>query len=257
MKVVILAGGFGSRLSEETDIRPKPMVEIGGKPIIWHIMKYYSHYGINEFYILCGYKSSILKNYFYNYLNNNSDFSIDLRNNSIKYLIKKAEPWKVTLLDTGEHTMTGGRLNRVKEYIDEDENFCMTYGDGLSTVNIEELIKFHKSHNKKVTMTTVLPQGKYGIVSINDNKEIFEFEEKPNEHKGWINGGFFVLNKSALEYVSKDEDVWEQDALKLLSAEKELKAFEHKGFWKAMDTQKDKVYLEELWKNNNAPWKKW
>jgi glucose-1-phosphate cytidylyltransferase len=254
MKAVILAGGLGTRLSEETQFLPKPMIEIGGKPIIWHIMKIYSHHGINEFIICCGYKGYIIKEYFANYFLHMADVTIDLEDNSIKILNKSAEPWKITLVDTGEETQTGGRLKRIANYIDDD--FCMTYGDGLSAVDIKKLIEFHKSHKKIATITAVKPPGRFGAIELKGN-EINSFVEKPQGDGGWINGGFFVLNPKVFNYINDDKTLWEKEPLEELSNEKQIHAFMHDGFWQPMDTLRDKRYLETLWESKAAPWKCW
>ena len=257
MKAVILAGGIGSRISEESLIRPKPMVEIGGKPILWHIMKIYSFYGINDFIICCGYKGEMIKEFFVNYFTRNSDFTINIKNQDITVHRKTSEDWNVTLVDTGADSMTGGRLNRVKKFLKDEENFCLTYGDGLANVNIKRLLEFHKRHKKKATLTTVLPPGRFGMIKYdNKNKVVNSFVEKPSGDGSWINGGYFVLNKKVLGLVSKDSDIWEKKPLEKLAREKQLVAFEHKGFWKAMDTLKDKTVLEDMWKSNPL-WKVW
>lgn len=254
MKAVILAGGLGSRISEESINRPKPMIEIGGKPVIWHIMKIYSHYGINEFIICCGYKGYVIKEYFANYFLHMSDVTIDMANNSIDVHHKKAELWKVTLIDTGENTQTGGRLKRVKDYLDSD--FCMTYGDGVSSIDIGALIDFHRTHGKLATMTAVQPPGRFGALQMDGNR-VNSFIEKPQGDGGKINGGFFVLNPKVLDLIEGDETFWERRPLELLAAQDELHAFSHQGFWQPMDTMRDKTYLEELWDSGNAPWKLW
>ena len=257
MKVVILAGGFGTRLSEETGIRPKPLVEIGGKPILWHIMKIYSSHGINEFIICCGYKGHVIKEYFSNYFIQWSDITFDLKNNKTIVHQTNTEPWKVTLVNTGENTMTGGRLKRVKDFIG-DETFCFTYGDGVSDINITELIKFHSDQKTIATMTAVLPVGRFGAINIDSNQnKITSFKEKPRGDGAWINGGFFILEPSVIDYISEDATVWEQEPLMKLSHEGMLSAFKHSGFWQPMDTLRDKMYLEDLWKSGKAPWKKW
>jgi glucose-1-phosphate cytidylyltransferase len=254
MKAVILAGGLGTRISEESASKPKPMIEIGGKPILWHIMKLYSANGINDFIICCGYKGYLVKEYFANYFLHMSDVTIDMVKNSIEVHEKKAEPWKVTLVDTGESTQTGGRLKRIAEYVDGD--FCMTYGDGVGSINIRELIKFHKSHGLLATMTAVQPPGRFGALYIKDN-QIQSFLEKPQGDGGWINGGFFVLNPKVFDLIDDDETIWERKPLEALAKEKQLQAFFHKGFWQPMDTLRDKNHLEDLWVNNQAPWKVW
>tara|TARA_Y100000389_G_scaffold46260_2_gene41183 strand:+ start:4510 stop:5295 length:786 start_codon:yes stop_codon:yes gene_type:complete len=259
MKVVILAGGFGTRISEETILKPKPLIEIGNYPIIWHIMKIFSFYGFNEFIICCGYKGYMIKDYFINYINYYNDIDINFTNNSIKINKLKKINWKIKLIDTGENTYTGGRLLRIKKYLNKDKNFFMTYGDGVSDVNISELYKFHKKHKKYATVTAVKPNGRYGILDINEknNNSVKSFIEKPSGDKNWINGGFFVLNKKIFNYLKSDEDIWEQGPLQKLSRDEQLFSFKHKGFWKAMDTLNDKNYLNQLWKTKLAPWKMW
>jgi glucose-1-phosphate cytidylyltransferase len=256
MKAIILAGGFGTRISEETLVKPKPMIEIGGKPILWHIMKIYSFYGINEFIICCGYKGYIIKEYFANYFLHMSDVTFDMEKNIMNVHQHHAEPWRVTLVDTGDNTMTGGRLKRVSKYINDDDIFCMTYGDGLGNVNIAELIDFHKKNNVKATLTSTSPPGRFGVLDINDQK-VKSFTEKPAGDGGKINGGFFVLNSSALEYIEDDNVVWEREPLERLALEGNLAAYPHTGFWQPMDTLRDKIYLEELWNSGKAPWKVW
>jgi len=255
MKAVILAGGLGTRLSEETHSRPKPMVEIGGKPILWHIMKSYSAYGINEFIICCGYKGYMIKEYFNNYFLHNSDVSFSLTDNSFHIIEQRAEPWKVTLVDTGELTMTGGRLKRVQKYLD-DEPFCFTYGDGLIDMNIKELIDFHQKNNTLATVTAVYPPGRFGALAIKDNK-VSSFQEKPQGDGAMINGGYFVLSPKVIELIDGDETVWEEKPLKTLTKQAQLSAFQHEGFWRPMDTLRDKVYLEDLWNQGKAFWKSW
>lgn len=255
MKVVILAGGLGTRISEETMIRPKPMVEIGGKPILWHIMKIYSAHGINEFIICLGYKGYMIKEYFANYFLHMSDVTFDMTKNEMEIHGHSAEPWRVTLIDTGEETMTGGRLKRVAEYLD-DEDFCFTYGDGLSNVNIGQKIEFHRSQGTMATLTAVQPPGRFGSLDLAENK-IVGFQEKPQGDGGWINGGFFVLSSKVLDYIADDETVWERDPMERLAAEGNLSAFLHRGFWQPMDTMRDKILLEELWDSGQAPWKIW
>ena len=257
MKAVILAGGLGTRLSEETSLRPKPMVEIGGKPILWHIMKIYSHYGINEFVICCGYKGYVIKEYFANYFLHMSDVTFDMTNNNMDVHQQSAEPWKVTLVDTGENTMTGGRLGRVAPFLNDEESFCLTYGDGLSSVNIGELIEFHKNHGLLATLTATYPPGRFGALNIEDDSKITTFTEKPKGDGGMINGGFFVLSKKVLDLIGGDDEVWEQAPLKALAKDGQLKAFKHDGFWQPMDTLRDKLYLEHLWDSGDAPWKVW
>lgn len=253
---VILAGGFGTRLSEETSTTPKPLVEIGGKPILWHIMKLYSHYGINKFIICAGYKGYKIKEYFANYSLHLSDVTFNLQDDSIEIHKKSVEPWIVTVIDTGENTMTGGRLNRVKAYIQES-NFCMTYGDGVSDVNIIHVIDSHLKNNKVATVTAVQPAGRFGALEINNYNTVTGFVEKPHGDGGWINGGFFVLNKKIFEHLHNDEDVFEQGPLRTVAALGELNAYLHNGFWQPMDTLRDKILLEQLWLDKNAPWRKW
>jgi glucose-1-phosphate cytidylyltransferase len=254
MKAVLLAGGLGTRISEEIASRPKPMIEVGGKPIIWHIMKMYAAHGINEFIVCCGYKGYVIKEYFANYFLHQSDVTIDMATNNIEVHHKKAEPWKITLVDTGEETQTGGRLKRVADYVDGD--FCMTYGDGVGSVDLTGLLKFHVSHGKLATMTAVQPPGRFGALQLNGNK-IESFVEKPQGDGGWINGGFFVLNPKVLEQISSDNTLWEQEPLRNLAKQGELQAFFHSGFWQPMDTLRDKTHLESLWATGKAPWKMW
>ncbi len=257
MKAVILAGGLGTRLSEETSHKPKPMVEIGGMPVLWHIMKSYSFHGVNDFIICCGYKGYVIKEYFANYFLHRSDVTFDIKNNSMKVHLEHAEPWKVTLVDTGQNTMTGGRLKRVSSYIDQEDSFCFTYGDGLSDINITELISFHKSHNKKATLTSVNPIGRFGVLEINDKNSVTSFIEKPKGDDNKINAGFFVLSPSVLNNIKDDSTVWEQLPLEELAKEGELMSYSHNGFWHPMDTLRDKNYLENLWSSDAAPWKSW
>ena len=254
MKVLILAGGFGSRLSEETDAKPKPMVEIGGKPILWHIMKIYSAYGFNDFVILLGYKGYVIKEYFANYFLHNSDVTIDLQSNKMEVHNNTSEPWKVTLLDTGLNTMTGGRIKRAKKFI--DGTFLLTYGDGVSNVDINKLVEFHRSHGKKATLTAVKPTARFGGLKFNGDN-VSEFSEKPQSGEGWINGGFFVLEPEVLDYISNDKTVWEREPLENLAKENELMAYKHTGFWQCMDTLREKNYLNELYNSGNAPWVVW
>jgi glucose-1-phosphate cytidylyltransferase len=256
MKVVILAGGFGSRLSEETDIKPKPMVNIGGKPILWHIMKTYSSYGFNEFVILLGYKGYVFKEYFSNYFLHQSDVTIDLKDNNIEIHRNFSEPWKITLLDTGINTLTGGRIKRAKNYIN-NETFFLTYGDGLSDVNIDQLLKNHQKQNNLLTMTAVQPMGRYGSLKIDDEDKVTSFLEKPLGDGSWINGGFFVCEPSVIDYIENDQSIFEQKPLMNLAKNNQLNAFKHNGFWACMDTLRDKNYLLELWNNKKAPWKVW
>lgn len=256
MKAVILAGGLGTRLSEETAVRPKPMVEIGGKPILWHIMKMYSAHGINDFVICCGYKGYVIKEYFANYFLHMSDVTFNMRENRMEVHHKRAEPWNVTLVDTGDASMTGGRLKRVANYVKEDEAFLFTYGDGVADVDIKASIDFHKSHGKLATLTATFPPGRFGALDI-QNKQIRSFKEKPKGDGAMINGGFFVLSPKVIELINNDATTWEQEPLNTLAAQGELMAFEHPGFWQPMDTLRDKHYLESLWESGKAPWKIW
>ena len=256
MKAVILAGGLGTRLSEETVSRPKPMVEIGGKPILWHIMKMYSSHGINDFIICCGYKGYVIKEYFANYFLHMSDVTFDMKANNMKVHNERAESWKVTLVDTGDNSMTGGRLLRVKDYLKDEESFCFTYGDGVGDIDISGLIKFHSKHNKLATLTSVSSPGRFGALEIKDDL-ITNFTEKPKGDGGKINGGFFVLDPKVLNYIEGDNTIWEKEPLTTLALEKELMAYDHEGFWQPMDTLRDKMNLEDLWLSNTAPWKSW
>jgi len=256
MKAVILAGGLGTRISEETDVKPKPMVEIGGKPILWHIMKLYSAHGVNDFIICCGYKGYVIKEYFANYFLHMSDVTFDMANNTMKVHNQNAEPWRVTLVDTGDDTLTGGRLKNVGEFLKGSSAFCFTYGDGLSNVNISESIEYHKSHGKLVTITSVLPPGRYGALD-QDGERVTGFVEKPRGDGGRMNGGFFVLSTGALEYISGSNASWEADTLPIIAKKNEVMAYEHNGFWQPMDTLRDKNYLEDLWVSNKAEWKIW
>lgn len=256
MKAVILAGGLGTRLSEETHLKPKPMVEIGGKPILWHILKIYSYYGVNDFIICCGYKGYVIKEYFANYFLHQSDVTFDMNKNEMKVHKKRAEPWKVTLVDTGEHTMTGGRLKRVAEYLKDEKAFCFTYGDGVGNIDIKALIDFHHSHGKEATLTATYPPGRFGAINIRDN-QIESFQEKPKGDGGMINGGFFVLSPSVMERIDSDSTVWEQEPLIGLAEDGQLMAYKHEDFWQPMDTLRDKNKLQELWANGKAPWKLW
>ena len=257
MKVIILAGGYGTRISEESSVRPKPMVEIGDKPILWHIMKIYSCYGFNDFIICLGYKGYIIKEYFANYFLHRSDVTFDLKNNDMKVHQNGVEPWKVTLIDTGEKTMTGGRLKRVSDYIG-NETFCMTYGDGVSDLNISNLIDFHKKQKTEATLTAVQPPGRFGAFTLSENNgKITQFREKPKGDGAWINGGFFVLEPGVLEYIEGDSTVWELDPLKGLAHDGKLSAYKHNGFWQSMDSLRDKNVLEDLWQTGNPPWKIW
>ncbi len=257
MKAVILAGGLGTRISEETSVRPKPMVEIGGKPILWHIMKIYSTHGINDFIICCGYKGYVIKEYFANYFLHMSDVTFDMRFNQMNVHAGNAEPWRVTLVDTGENTMTGGRLKRVREHVG-NETFCFTYGDGVSNVNITELINFHQEQNNFATLTAVQPPGRFGAIILgHEQTKISSFREKPEGDGAWINGGYFVLEPDVINLIADDTTVWEQQPLEKLAEMEQLCAYKHEGFWQPMDTLRDKNYLEELWNNGKAPWKVW
>lgn len=256
MKAVILAGGLGTRISEETHLKPKPMIELGGKPILWHIMKTYSHHGINDFIICCGYKGYVIKEYFANYFLHMSDVTFDMRNNSMQVHQQSAEPWRVTLVDTGENTMTGGRLKRVASYLKDEKDFCFTYGDGVSDVDITQLISFHKSQNVKATLTATLPPGRFGALDLMGNR-VRSFKEKPQGDGSMINGGFFVLSPSVIDYIDGDQCVWEREPLETLASQDELAAYQHHGFWQPMDTLRDKTFLEELWTTGQAPWKVW
>ena len=256
MKAVILAGGLGTRLSEETATRPKPMVEIGGKPILWHILKMYSHHGVNDFVICCGYKGYVIKEYFANYFMHMSDITFDMRSNRMEVHSKRAEPWNITLVDTGDHSMTGGRLKRVGKYVANDEAFCFTYGDGVSDIDITRSIEFHKSHGKQATLTATYPPARFGVLDM-QGQRVRQFMEKPRGEGGLINGGFFVLNPSVLDLLEDDSTIWEQGPLNSLAGQGELMAYEHEGFWQPMDTLRDKVLLEELWASGKAPWKQW
>jgi glucose-1-phosphate cytidylyltransferase len=256
MKVVILAGGLGTRLSEETVSKPKPMVEIGAKPILWHIMKSYSYYGINDFIICCGYKGYVIKEYFQNYFLHQSDVTFNMKDNKMIVHEERAEPWTVTLVDTGDESMTGGRLKRVEQYLLGEECFCFTYGDGVSDVNIAELISFHKKHRKDATLTATYPPGRFGALEIVDNA-VLQFQEKPRGDGALINGGFFVLSPKVFSRIKDDSTIWEQEPLKGLASDNQLMAFKHEGFWQPMDTLRDKLLLEELLESNKAPWKLW
>lgn len=256
MKAVILAGGLGTRLSEETTARPKPMVEIGGRPILWHIMKMYSSHGVNEFVICCGYKGYVIKEYFANYFLHMSDVTFNMQHNEMKVHNHRAEPWCVTLVDTGDTSMTGGRLGRVAEYIKDEDAFCFTYGDGVGNIDIAASIEFHKSHGKLATLTATHPPGRFGALEIHKTK-VIDFQEKPKGDGALINGGFFVLSPKVLDYLGGDETIWEQEPLNNLAKDGELMAYEHTGFWQPMDTLRDKNNLEQLWSTNSAPWKSW
>lgn len=257
MKVLILAGGLGSRLSEETSLKPKPMVEIGGKPILWHIMKIYSFYGFNDFIIMCGYKGYMIKSYFANYYRHLSDMTIDMTTNSVTHHKNHAEPWKVTLIDTGLETMTGGRIKRVKEYIG-NEPFMLTYGDGVGDIDIHQLIKFHEQHGKAITMTAVQPEGRFGSLQIDGTEKVTSFHEKPKGDGAWINAGFFVCQPEVFNYIiGGDKTIFEREPLERLAKDEQLYTYKHHGFWKPMDTQRDKFQLEDMIDNNKAPWIKW
>lgn len=256
MKAVILAGGLGTRLSEETSLKPKPMVEIGGKPILWHIMKTYSSHGINEFVICCGYKGYVIKEYFANYFLHMSDVTFDMTENILNVHHKRAEPWKVTLVDTGDSSMTGGRLKRVAEHLKDEEAFCFTYGDGVGDINITELIKYHKESGKLATLTATYPPGRFGALDIQCG-QVKSFQEKPRGDGAMINGGYFVLSPKVIDYIEDDATTWEQEPLNKLAETDQLMAYEHQGFWQPMDTLRDKTFLEKLWTSNKAPWKVW
>ncbi len=256
MKAVILAGGLGTRISEETHLKPKPMIEIGGRPILWHIMKMYSHHGVNDFVICCGYKGYVIKEYFANYFLHMSDVTLDMSNNSMEVHQRNAEPWRVTLVDTGDETMTGGRLKRVASYIQNEKTFCMTYGDGVSNINITELIRFHKQSGVAATVTAVLPPGRFGALDIRADK-VVGFKEKPRGDGVMINGGFFVLEPQVIDLINDDATIWEQKPLETLASTGQLSVFTHEGFWQPMDTLRDKTHLEELWATGDAPWKAW
>jgi glucose-1-phosphate cytidylyltransferase len=256
LKAVILAGGLGTRISEESAHRPKPMIEIGGKPILWHIMKTYSSHGVNDFIICCGYKGYVIKEYFANYFLHMSDVTFDMQNNQMEVHQQKAEPWRVTLVDTGDTTMTGGRLKRVAQYLKADDSFCFTYGDGVSDLNIRSLIDFHQAHGKLATITAVQPPGRYGALTQEGDK-VTGFVEKPRGDGGLINGGFFVLSPKVIDLIRGDETSWENEPLSNLAQLGEMMAFRHDGFWQPMDTLREKNYLEDLWRQGKAPWKVW
>jgi glucose-1-phosphate cytidylyltransferase len=256
MKVVILAGGFGTRLAEYTNVVPKPMVEIGGRPILWHIMSIYASHGYNEFVIALGYKGDMIKEYFLNYYSLNSDFTVDLKNGNVEHLHKKPVDWKVTLIDTGLNTMTGGRLKRLKEYVG-NETFMLTYGDGVANVNIKELAEFHKHHGKMATVTAVHPAARFGELVVSGDQHVMSFKEKPQTTQGWINGGFFVLEPEFLDLIDSDSTVLEEAPLEKAATMGELKCYHHESFWQCMDTVRDRNLLEDMWKNNTAPWKVW
>jgi len=256
MKAVILAGGLGTRISEETVLKPKPMIEIGGKPILWHILKHYSSHGINDFIICCGYRGYLIKEYFANYFLHMSDVTFDMQNNSMHVHENHAEPWKVTLVDTGEHSMTGGRLKRVAEYLQDEECFCMTYGDGVGNVDISASIKFHQNQKTLATVTATYPPAKFGALDIHDNK-VTSFQEKPTDEGSMVSGGFFVLSPEVIDYIDDDHTLWEREPLENLAGEGQLSVFKHEGFWQPMDTLREKQHLEQLWASGNAPWKTW
>jgi glucose-1-phosphate cytidylyltransferase len=256
VKAIILAGGLGTRITEETHLKPKPMIEIGGKPILWHIMKIYSAHGINDFIVCLGYKGYVVKEYFANYFLHMSDVTFDMKNNQMKVHEQKAEPWTVTLVDTGEITQTGGRLRKVRQYLTNDEAFCFTYGDGVADVDVTQEIAFHKASGKLATVCAVQPPGRYGAL-VRENQLVTGFQEKPLGDGGWINGGFFVLQPEVIDLIDDDLTIWEREPLETLASKQQLQAFEHKGFWQPMDTLRDKIYLEELWQTGKAPWKTW
>jgi glucose-1-phosphate cytidylyltransferase len=254
MKVVILAGGLGSRISEESVLKPKPLIEIGGRPIIWHIMKQYSYYGLNDFIICCGYKGYLIKEYFVNYSLHTTDITVNVRSNKIKVHKKTTEPWNITMVNTGEDSLTGDRIREIKSFIDGD--FCLTYGDGLSSVNIKDTIKFHKKNNKIATVVAVKPTGRFGAITVNGNL-VKKFFEKPKGDGAWVNGGFFVLNKKIFKYLSDKNCIWEKEPLEKIAKDNQLTAYKHHGFWHAMDTLRDRNYLEDMWNSNQVPWKIW
>jgi glucose-1-phosphate cytidylyltransferase len=256
MKAVILAGGLGTRISEETHLKPKPMIEIGNKPILWHIMKTYSHNGINDFIICCGYKGYLIKEYFANYSLHQSDVTFELEKNNVTVHSDRSEPWTITLVDTGDNAMTGGRILAVKDYLKNEKTFCLTYGDGVSDINIKKSIDFHKSHKKMATISAVIPPARFGALNIEDGV-VKDFIEKPKGDGGFINGGFFVLSTDVINLIDGSDCIWEQEPLRKLARDKELMAYEHDGFWQPMDTLRDKDLLEKLWQDNKAPWKKW
>jgi glucose-1-phosphate cytidylyltransferase len=254
MKVVILAGGLGSRISEESVLKPKPLIEIGGRPIIWHIMKQYSHFGLNDFVICCGYKGYLIKEYFVNYSLHTTDITVNVRSNKIKVHKKTTEPWNITMVNTGENSLTGDRIRKIKDFVDGD--FCLTYGDGLSSVNIKETIKFHKKNKKIATVVAVKPTGRFGAITLEGNL-VKKFFEKPKGDGAWVNGGFFVLNKKIFNYLSNQNCIWEKEPLEKIAKDKQLSAYKHSGFWHAMDTLRDKNFLEEIWSSKKVPWKIW
>jgi glucose-1-phosphate cytidylyltransferase len=257
MKAVILAGGLGTRISEETHVKPKPMIEVGGKPILWHILKMYSAHGINDFIICCGYKGYVIKEYFANYFLHMSDVTFDLSKNEMQVHQHKAEPWRVTLVDTGDDSMTGGRLKRVESFIKDEEDFCFTYGDGVSDINLTELIAFHRANGKLATLTAAYPPGRFGALDIAANNTVSSFKEKPKGDGGMINGGFFVLSPKVISLIDDDSTIWERRPLEKLAEQGQLTAYQHHGFWQPMDTLRDKIYLEEVWQKGTAPWKVW
>jgi glucose-1-phosphate cytidylyltransferase len=257
MKLMILAGGLGTRISEESHLRPKPMIEIGGKPILWHIMKIYSSFGIDEFIVCCGYRGYQIKEYFFNYSLHMSDVTFNMEQNSMHVHSRNVEPWKVTLVDTGESTMTGGRLRRAAPYLDGDDTFCMTYGDGVGDVDIEALLAFHRAHGKLATLTVVPPPARFGALEVESTDEVVDFREKPDDDGGLINAGFFVLSRKVIDYIDGDQTTWERGPMERLASERELKAYRHRSFWQPMDTLRDKTLLEELWASGRAPWKTW
>ena len=257
MKAVILAGGYGTRISEETSLKPKPMIEVGGKPILWHILKIYSAHGVNDFVICCGYKGYMIKEYFANYFLHMSDVTFDMSKNEMMVHDERAEPWKVTLVDTGEDSMTGGRLKAVEEYVKDEDCFCLTYGDGLSDINILDSIKFHKNHGKLATLTSVFAPGRFGVLNIDDNSSVKSFNEKPRGDGSKINGGFFILSPKVLKLIESKDTIWEREPLEILASQDELMAYNHNGFWHPMDTLRDKLLLEDLYNSNKCPWKIW
>jgi glucose-1-phosphate cytidylyltransferase len=256
MKAVILAGGLGTRIAEESDTKPKPMVEVGGKPLLWHIMKTYAHHGVNDFVICLGYKGYVIKEFFFNYYRHMSNMTIDLKTGDYQILDSQAEDWKITLVDTGPETMTGGRLKRVAQYLD-DAPFCLTYGDGLSNINIRSELEFHRQHGKLATVAAVQPPGRFGVLNIGPSNQVSSFEEKPSDEIGWINGGFFVLDPLVISYITGDDTSWEREPLSQIARDGELAAFHHTGFWQPCDTLRDKRELEALWASGKAPWKTW
>ena len=257
MKLVILAGGLGSRISEESAVRPKPMIEIGGRPILWHIMKTYAHHDIRDFVVCCGYKGYVIKEYFANYFLHMSDVTFDMEHNTMEVHRRQAEPWRVTLVDTGDATMTGGRIRRVREHVQSEEEFCLTYGDGVGDVDITSLIAFHHDQGVECTLTAVQPPGRFGALRVDSGNRITTFQEKPHGDGAWINGGFFVCRPSVIDRIAGDETLWEREPLESLAADSQLAAFRHFGFWQPMDTLRDKQHLENLWEGGQAPWKVW